>query len=76
MDTLQPQQEFLRDAMRRLGMSRNQFAERIGASRRALDKWLLPDDSKDFRPLDNIARKFVEEILKHEENESITRHLR
>ena len=31
------QQEFLRDAMRRLNMTREQFAERIGTVKRRLD---------------------------------------
>lgn len=57
------QQEFLRHAMDRLGMTRDQFAERIGASRRRLDTWLLPSDSKGFRELDSVAWKFVREIL-------------
>ncbi len=35
-----PQQAFLRDAMRRLNMTRETFAGRIGVSRRALDTWL------------------------------------
>ena len=44
-----PQQAFLRDAMRRLNMTREAFANRIGVSRRALDTWLLPDarDARD-----------------------------
>ena len=57
------QQEFLRHAMDTLGMTRDQFAERIGASRRRLDTWLLPSDSKGFRELDSVAWKFVREIL-------------
>ena len=40
------QQTVLRDAMRRLNMTRDTFANRIGVSRRALDTWLLPDDSQ------------------------------
>lgn len=44
-----PQQAFLRDAMRRLNMTREAFASRIGVSRRALDTWLLPDDSQESR---------------------------
>lgn len=44
-------------------MTRDQFAERIGAKRRRLDAWLLPNDSKEFRELDPIAWKYVREIL-------------
>jgi len=57
------QQAFLRHAMDTLGMTRDQFAERIGASRRRLDTWLLPSDSTGFRELDSMAWKFVREIL-------------
>ena len=57
------QQAFLRHAMETLGMTRDQFAERIGASRRRLDTWLLPSDSTGFRELDSMAWKFVREIL-------------
>ena len=50
-----PQQAFLRDAMRRLNMTREAFANRIGVSRRALDTWLLPDDSQESRGLPEIV---------------------
>ena len=58
-----PQQEFLRDAMAALDMTRDQFADRIGTSRRRLDNWLLPSDSKGFREMDEMAWKFIREIL-------------
>jgi len=57
------QQEFLRDAMQQLGMTRDEFAERIGAQRRRLDTWLLPSESNGFRELDPVAWKFIREIL-------------
>ena len=49
------QQTVLRDAMRRLNMTRDTFASRIGVSRRALDTWLLPDDSPESRAMPEIA---------------------
>jgi aspartate carbamoyltransferase catalytic subunit len=58
-----PQQVLLRDAMRRLDMTRDAFAERIGSRRRTLDTWLLPDDSSEFRAMPEVARRFVQEIL-------------
>jgi aspartate carbamoyltransferase catalytic subunit len=58
-----PQQVLLRDAMRRLDMTRDVFADRIGSRRRALDSWLLPEDSKEFRAMPEVARRFVLEIL-------------
>ncbi|MGC6693406.1 aspartate carbamoyltransferase, partial [Burkholderia pseudomallei] len=58
-----PQQAFLRDAMRRLNMTREAFANRIGVSRRALDTWLLPDDSQESRGMPEIVERFVSEIV-------------
>jgi len=59
------QQKFLRQAMETLGMTREQFAERIGAKKRGLDNWLLPSDSKEFRAMPEMAWKFIREILQH-----------
>ena len=59
------QQVLLRDAMRRLDMTRDVFAERIGTRRRALDSWLLPDESNEYRAMPEVARRFVLEILAH-----------
>ena len=58
-----PQQSFLRDAMRRLNLTREAFAQRIGVSRRALDTWLLPDGSQESRGMPEIVQRFVSEIL-------------
>lgn len=58
-----PQQTFLRDAMRRLNMTRDTFASRIGVSRRALDTWLLPEDSQESRNMPEIVERFVQEIM-------------
>lgn len=49
--------------MRQLNMTRDAFAERIGSRRRALDAWLLPDESNEFRAMPEVARRFVGEIL-------------
>ena len=56
------QQVLLRDAMRRLNMTRDVFAERIGVRRRTLDSWLLPDESKEYRSTPEVVRRFVQEI--------------
>ncbi len=58
-----PQQAFLRDAMRRLNMTREAFANRIGVTRRALDTWLLPDDSQESRSMPEIVERYVSEIV-------------
>ena len=60
------QQEFLRNAMRRLDMTRDAFTARIGTKRRSLDKWLLPSESNDFREMPDVVWKFVKEILEAE----------
>ena len=57
------QQDFLRDAMQSLNMTRQDFANRIGAKKRALDNWLLPSDSKGFRPMPDTVWILVREIL-------------
>jgi len=57
------QQDFLRDAMLHLNMTRQKFADRIGASKRALDNWLLPTDSKGFRPMPETVWTLIREIL-------------
>lgn len=70
----QTQQEFLRDAMSQLGYTRMQLAERIcppgGATRtkRRIDNWLLPSESKEFRKMDEIVWMYIKEILKHHKN--------
>lgn len=65
MKTTVPQQEFLRDAMRRLDMTRDAFAVRLGTTKRRLDNWLLPSESAGFREMDEIVWKFVREILQN-----------
>jgi hypothetical protein len=61
------QQEFLRDAMNTLSMTRDEFADRIGTNRRRIDNWLLPTDSKGYREMDEMAWKFIREILKYKQ---------
>ncbi|AIY44130.1 Aspartate carbamoyltransferase [Collimonas arenae] len=57
------QQTFLRDAMRRLNLTRENFSDRIGIRKRALDTWILPETSGEFRVMPDIVTKFVSEIL-------------
>lgn len=44
-------------------MTRQQFADRIGGSKRALDNWLLPSDSSGFRSMPDPIWTLVREIL-------------
>lgn len=60
------QQEFLQDAIAQLGVTRAEFASRLGCAKRTLDKWLLPDDSKDYRVMNETVWNLVREILAHE----------
>lgn len=60
------QQVFLRDAMRKLNLTRDMFSARIGVKRRALDSWLLPENSLDFRVMPEVVRRFVTEIVENE----------
>jgi len=60
------QQVFLRDAMRRLNLTRDIFAARIGVKRRALDTWLLPEGSQEFRSMPEVVQRFVTEIVENE----------
>ncbi len=62
------QQEFLREAMLKLGgLTRKDFAARLGCAQRTLDKWLLPPTSNDFRNMDETVWVLVREILAHEQ---------
>ncbi|HEP6430586.1 transcriptional regulator [Burkholderia arboris] len=69
-DLPQGQQDFLRHAMDVLRMTREEFSERIGTKKRALDNWLLPSSSAEFRAMPDMAWKFIREILRHHEEKS------
>jgi len=58
------QQAFLRDAMLRLDITRQELADRIGGTKRALDNWLLPTESKGYRPMTSTVRLLINELLK------------
>jgi len=60
------QQVFLRDAMRRLNLTRDVFSLRIGVKRRALDTWLLPENSQEFRTMPEVVARFVTEIMEND----------
>jgi aspartate carbamoyltransferase catalytic subunit len=58
-----PQQSFLRDAMRRLNLTRDQFSDRIAVKRRTLDSWLAREGSADVRTMPASTRLLVERLL-------------
>ena len=66
------QQDFLRGAMKELGLTRKGFAERLGSAQRTLDKWLLPTESKDHNTMNETIWVLIREILEHEKLK--TRH--
>src|SRR6185436_14990631 len=56
------QQTLLRDTMQRLQLTRDSFADRIGVTRRALDGWLLPQDSKQHRAMPAMVARVIEQF--------------
>lgn len=58
-----PQREFLKQAMTQLCMTREGLAQRIGVSVKAINKWMSPTESDDFRVMPPMARYYVTDIL-------------
>ncbi|WP_247391916.1 hypothetical protein [Ralstonia pseudosolanacearum] len=56
---------FVKDAMRRLKMTKEEFARRIGVSTTGLEKWMARHGTSDFRNMPSMAWKFIAEILEH-----------
>lgn len=57
------QQEFLRDAMTQLNMTRDEMCKRISVPRKTFDKWLAPVGSNEHRNMPEIAWAYIREIL-------------
>lgn len=66
----QTQQEFLRDAMSRLEMTRSAFAKRISVPEKTLDKWLAPANTSDARSMPDVVWAYIREILHWDANKS------
>ncbi|NHZ99095.1 hypothetical protein [Massilia sp. CCM 8734] len=67
MVKIMTQQEFLRDAKLKLGLTWPQFAKRIGAPETTVKKWALPDDAEgNAREMPSTMWVLVREILEHE----------
>lgn len=60
---VQTQQEFLREAMQSLGLTRCAFAARISVPEKTLNKWLAPVDTGDYRNMPDVVWAYVREIL-------------
>jgi predicted transcriptional regulator len=65
-NAVQSQQEFLREAMSALGMTRAAFAKRISVPEKTLDKWMAPASTADFRNMPEVVWAYVREILRWE----------
>jgi hypothetical protein len=61
------QQAFLLEAMQRMGMDPDQFARRLGASRRRLDDWLKRTGEPGSIELDPVIWTFVRELVERAE---------
>jgi hypothetical protein len=61
--TIQTQQEFLREAMQSLGLTRSGFAARISVPEKTLDKWLAPANTGDYRNMPDVVWAYIREIL-------------
>ena len=61
------QQQFLRDAKDKLGMTWKEFATRIGAPEPTLKKWsLITDSESNGREMPSTVWVLVREVLAHE----------
>lgn len=60
------QQEFLRNAAKKLGLSQTALAKRMCAPWNTYKKWQLPNDSDNAREMPAIAWQLVREIIAHE----------
>ncbi len=57
------QGEYLRSAQKKLGMTRAELAQAIGANTRTMNNWYLPSGSKEFRGLPSEARSAIDALL-------------
>jgi hypothetical protein len=57
------QQDFLKAAKDQLGMTWDELATASGINPRALKTYRMPDTSKDFRPLPDLARAAVARLV-------------
>jgi hypothetical protein len=67
------QQEFLRSAAKKLGLTQMDMAKRMCAPWDTFKKWQLPSESENFREMPEIAWQLVREILAHERLKSSSR---
>ena len=57
------QQDFLRDAMQSLSLTRFGLAQRISVPEKTLNKWMSPTNAADFRRMPDVVWAYIREIL-------------
>lgn len=57
------QQDFLKAIKDQLGVTWDELAEASGINPRALKTYRMPDTSKDFRPLPDLARAALSRLI-------------
>ena len=57
------QQDFLKDAKAQLGVTWDELAVASGINPRALKTYRMPDESKDYRALPDLARAAIVRLL-------------
>ncbi|WP_143066191.1 hypothetical protein [Burkholderia cepacia] len=57
------QQSFLKAAKEQLGLTWDELAQASGINARALKTYRMPETSKDYRPLPELARAAVVRLL-------------
>jgi predicted transcriptional regulator len=60
----QTQQAFLRHAIKELGLTVDEFCNRISVPPKTFEKWLATDSAKNHRNMPAIAWSYIDEILK------------
>lgn len=61
------QQEFLKDAMARLGLSKRELAARLGTTENRMEAFLAPADASSYCDLDESVWRLVREIVSSEQ---------
>lgn len=58
------QKEFLNNAKAKLGVTWDELAKQSGIKPRALKTYRMPEDSKDYRTMPDLAKSAIERLLK------------
>ncbi|MDA0152358.1 hypothetical protein OH460_08590 [Vibrio sp. Makdt] len=58
------QKEFLNNAKAKLGVTWDELAKQSGIKPRAFKTYRMPEDSKDYRTMPDLAKSAIERLLK------------